>query len=70
MMFKKVIQKVIENSIKNLNKSIIISNYNYDSNKLKFHRWEISDSIDKTNLKIDYANEDNCGVCSENKIIK
>jgi hypothetical protein len=30
-------------------------------------RWKLETCVNKTNSKIDYANEDHCGVCSDNK---
>jgi hypothetical protein len=44
-------------------KSYLISK-NPVSDEKPLGRWK-NESIDKTNLKIDLANEDHCGVCSE-----
>ncbi len=30
-------------------------------------RWKLENCSSKTNYKVDYANEDHCGVCSDNR---
>ena len=36
---------------------------NIKSNKISLGRWS-NENLNKTNLKVDYANEDHCGVCT------
>jgi hypothetical protein len=36
---------------------------NSNNHKITLGRWS-NENIKKTNLKIDYANEDHCGVCT------
>jgi hypothetical protein len=40
-------------------------NNNINDKKITLGRWSIEKNLKKTNLKVDYANEDNCGVCTE-----
>ena len=48
---------------KYLNNDIITIIKRQKFNNINLGRWKIEDDFDKTKLKIDYANIDNCGPC-------
>lgn len=52
--------------IKNYIKNIVSKYVKY--NKIQLGRWNIENCVIKTNIKIDSANYDHCGICTYNKI--
>lgn len=39
-------------------------NNNINDKKITLGRWSIEKNLKKINLKVDYSNEDHCGVCT------
>ena len=56
MLIRRFLKKYLNNETINLIKRQKFNNTNLG-------RWKIEEDFDKTKLKIDYANIDNCGPC-------
>lgn len=52
-----IVLNIFKNNFFNFNKMI----------RIPLGRWNIENNYRKTNLKIDYANEDHCGTCFYSK---